>query len=84
MLKSKAVEYKDIGHARYQLEVPAAVLSRMKTSLPSDWQIVSQTKTVKRFHTSKITSMLKPLTEAEYTVEVQQLKYIASSLIICY
>ena len=50
-----------------QIEVPVAALNK---DLPKDWQLVSQTKNVKRYHTGTVTKLMIPLIEAEYTAEV--------------
>ena len=62
---------KDIGKERYQIEIPVDAIKRKKEGVPKEWILMSQTKSVKRFHTPTITSLLKPLAEAEYTVEVR-------------
>jgi hypothetical protein len=69
------LDYKDIGKEKYQIEVSVDAIKRRKEGVPKEWTLMSQTKTVKRFHTPTVTSLLKPLAEAEYTADVYVLSF---------
>ncbi|PRP74153.1 hypothetical protein PROFUN_06478 [Planoprotostelium fungivorum] len=53
--KSSTICYKDINKSPYQLEFPKA------TKVPSEWYVVSQTKTMNRYYTPEIKEWVKKL-----------------------
>ncbi|KAM0676835.1 hypothetical protein BDAP_002554 [Binucleata daphniae] len=59
VLKEKNIGYKDIGKEIYQIEVP------LKTIVPDDYMLVSNTKNSKRYYTKEIKSMVSEYVEYE-------------------
>ncbi|KAJ3219606.1 DNA mismatch repair protein msh6 [Dinochytrium kinnereticum] len=57
-LKTKIL-YKDVGKDLFQLEMPS------KVNVPRDWKLMSKTKTVNRYHTSKIDFLTRKYLEGK-------------------
>lgn len=73
-LPKDKVKFKDIGtNEIYQIEVP------IKTSVPVDWALISQTQSVKRYYSPEIRILVKQLKEARET-RVAALKAFQSTL----
>ncbi|KAJ3106424.1 DNA mismatch repair protein msh6 [Phlyctochytrium planicorne] len=53
------ITFKDIGKDTFQMEVPARV------DAPRDWKIMSKTKAVNRYYTSKLESLIRKFLEAK-------------------
>eukprot|EP01133_Synstelium_polycarpum_P007914 gene7914-9292_t len=62
------VEYRHMGKVEFQLEVPAAALTRVKP--PTEYIVKSTTKTAKRFYTPFVDRKLPELQEARDTLSI--------------
>ncbi|KAF6844347.1 DNA mismatch repair protein msh6 [Colletotrichum musicola] len=60
-LKCKTIKFTDVGKEIYQIEVPKAV------KVPSNWNQMSATASVKRYYFEELTDMVRELQEAEET-----------------
>lgn len=75
-LPKEKVKFKDIGtNEIYQIEVP------IKTNVPLDWALTSQTISVKRYYSPEIRLLVKQLKEARET-RVAALKAFQSKLYV--
>ena len=61
-LPREKVKFKDVGtNEIYQIEVP------IKTTVPLDWALTSQTQSVKRYYSHEVRTLVKQLKEARET-----------------
>ncbi|UZJ52175.1 hypothetical protein CBS101457_001495 [Exobasidium rhododendri] len=75
-LPSDKVKFKDVGtNEIYQIEVP------IKTAVPEDWALTSQTQSVKRYYSAQIRALVKRLKEARET-RVAALKLFQATLFV--
>jgi DNA mismatch repair protein MSH6 len=73
-LSREKVKFKDVGtNEIYQIEVP------IKTKVPDDWSLTSQTQSVKRYYPPSVRVLVKELKEARET-RVAALKAFQSKL----